>query len=771
MTTAAPRSPSDVHDLPVEGMHCAGCASSVTKLVERVGGVREVEANFGTQRVRFRGDVAYGDLSESLAKGGYGLGTRLTELAGVAPEDHERLRALDGVLSVEAEGTTVVVEHVDDLELVDTLRDFVAETGHVHTLYDPASGHWRIEASRWWWRILVAGPLALYLMAVSMWSPQHWLPNTPGAISSLIVATVVQFGPGLPFLKGAWQAIRGGRADMNVLIALGTLGAYGYSAVLVVRNPSQPVYFETGAMIVLLVCVGRWLEARARQATGDAVGALARLQPETAVVVREGADEQVLAIHRVLVGDLVRVKPGTTVPVDGEVVAGASAIDESMLTGESMPVEKTVGDVVTGGTRNTTGSLDVRVTAVGDATVLRRITDWVAAAQSGVAPVARTADRVAAIFVPAVLGVAVVTFGAWFLFAGDAVKGLVTSVSVLLIACPCALGLATPTAIVVGTGRAARRGILVKGGEVIERAADIGTVAFDKTGTLTNGTPEVVSVMPHEGAADDLLRFAAGVESRSEHPLATAVQVAARERGLEIPACESFRAVPGEGVEGRVERRRVRVGNRDFLRLAGVTFDAPKSDATLLHVAVDGDYAGTLAVEDAPRLEAAEAVAALRDDGYDLALISGDRRVVAEAIAAQVGIKEVHGEQTPLDKAAWLKERERVAMVGDGVNDAPAMAVADVGIAVSGATDVASATAGIALVHPDLRRVPEAFRLCRRTLKTIRQNLFWAFAYNTLGIPLAAVGLLSPTFAAGAMALSSVCVVSNSLRLRSVKLD
>ncbi len=768
-------------DLPVTGMHCAGCANGVERILKHAGGIESASVNIGTHRLAVTGSLDLDAMATALSKGGFDLGTRTTRLHGLDPVLAATLEAEDGVRRVTQSDGALEVLHVDAPEVLDRLRAHLGSQGRAETQADPDTARRIAEERDWRLRVLLAAPCALFLMIAGMTS---WLPPAArDALVQLVVAVPVQFVVGLPFLTGALAAVRRLQADMNVLVALGTLSAFGWSAWLTLSGAAAdgaPVYFETSAMIVLLVALGRWLEARARRATGDAVARLGRLEPETALLMPAGGGEpRPVPLRSVLLGDRVLVKPGATVPTDGHVVDGASAVDESMLTGESLPVPKRLGDDVTGGTTNGTGSLEIEVTAVGPETTLRRIVDWVRRAQGGKAPVARLADRVAAVFVPAVLAFAALTFLGWLLLAGDAEAGLIAAVAVLLIACPCALGLATPTAIVVGTGRAASRGILLKGGDVLERAAQVRTVVFDKTGTLTRGTPAVVHIESLEGDPAEMLRAAAAVERASEHPLAAAVVHAANERGLEIPPAADFEATPGRGARAQVGGKLVHVGNAAFLDEAGIRADslafaveaAQAGQSTALLVAIDGEAAGVIAARDALREEASEALQALHEAGVRSVLLSGDHRRVAEGVARELGIDEVVAEQSPLDKAGYVAALDHVAMVGDGVNDAPALAEADVGIAVQGATDVAAATAGMALVRSDLRRVPEALALCRRTLRTIRQNLFWAFAYNTLAIPVAALGFLHPMIAAAAMALSSVSVVSNSLRLRTVPLD
>jgi len=782
MTTPVPlqTSPPRARELPVTGMHCASCAEGIERTLADVPGVERASVNYGTRRLRVTGTLDLDGLTKALGRGGYDLGTRTTILHGIDVTAAAAIENEDGVRTVEIEGRDARVLHVDDPAVLDRLRTHLSAEGTAETEADPEAARLLAEARDWRRRVLLALPCALYLLTASM---TRLLPAAMRApLVLLLVAAPVQFVVGWPFLAGGLGALRRRRADMDLLVALGTLTAFVYSGVLALGGAAargQAVYFETSAMIVLLVALGRWLEARARRATGNAVAGLARLEPETALLWSAAAATfEAAPLRRVLVGDRLLVKPGASVPTDGRVLEGTSAVDESMLTGESIPVAKVSGDTVTGGTTNGVGSLEIEVTAVGPETMLRRISDWVASAQRGKAPVARLADRVAAVFVPAVLVMAAFTFLGWWALAGDPTKGLIAAVAVLLIACPCALGLATPTAIVVGTGRAAARGILLKGGDVLERAAAVRTVVFDKTGTLTVGRPEVVAIHALDGKAAALLRRVAAVESHSEHPLAAAVLRAAKAREIDVPAVMGFAAEPGRGAAGRVQGLRLRVGNEAYLEAAGVDTqplrawrdEADALGATSLFVAVGDEAAGLLAVRDEARAEAVETLAALHDAGQRTVLLTGDRRGVAEALARIVGIDEVVAEQTPLEKAAFVGALEHVAMVGDGINDAPALAQADVGIAMGGAADVATATAGVALVRADLRRVPEALGLCRVTLRVIHQNLFWAFAYNTLAIPVAALGFLHPMVAAGAMALSSVSVVSNSLRLRSLRL-
>jgi len=767
-------------------MHCAGCANTVEKLLGKLDGVSEASVNFALARVHVAGDASLDAMDAALGKGGYGLGTRRTTLPALDGAARARLETLDGVREVhEAAGGLLEVVHVDAPGVLEALRDLAAAAGGgAETEADPESRRREREARAWRGRFLVGLALGAVVWLASMGFSADWLPAWLRDPRVLLLLTVpVQFGVGWPFLVGAAKALARGRADMDTLIAVGTLAAFLYSTWITLRPGGAAgahVYFETSAMIVTLISLGRWLEAKAKGRAGDALAKLARLEPETAWLVREEGEERV-PVARVLVGDRLRVKPGGRVPVDGVVREGASSVDESLLTGESLPVAKTAGDAVTAGTVNASGTLVLEATAVGADTVLARIVAWVRAAQAQKAPIARLADRDAAVFVPAVIAIAILTFLGWLLLGGTGLEtALVRAVAVLIIACPCALGLATPTAILVGTGRGATRGILLKGGEVLERAAAVTTVVLDKTGTLTVGRPGVIRVEALVGGEDDLVRLAAAAEKASEHPLAQAVLEEARRRALDVPDAEAFEAVAGHGVRARVEDHALRVGSPAFLEAEGLAPDAlapfldacDEAGATPLLVAADGVLRGALAARDVERADAAEAVAGLKRLGLAPVLLSGDRRAAAEAVARRLGLDDVKAEVRPLEKAEAVAaiRADRggvVAMVGDGVNDAPALAEADVGISVGAATDVATAAAGIAVVRDDLRLVPEALDLSRLTLGTIRQNLFWAFVYNTLGIPLAALGFLHPMVAAAAMALSSVSVVTNSLRLKT----
>ena len=712
-------------DLDVEGMTCGACAARVQRILGRQEGVDSAEVNYATGRahVAMSGPVPLGDLQAAVEKIGYG-----------------------------------VTEHTPD-----------SATG-------TGTGGAE-EIDRWRRRLWVAGPLGLAVLLLAMTPVGDLLPMTARSWTVAGLATIVQFGAGWPFLHEAARRARRLTVNMDTLIAVGTLSAWTWSVVLLLEGVHEH-YFESAALIITFLTLGRFLEARAKRRAGEALRALAQLGAKSARLVRDGREVEV-PVGDVVVGDVFRVRPGETVPVDGEVVEGGSAVDESMLTGEAVPIEKTVGDRVVGATTNTSGVLTVRATAVGADTALSRIVQMVERAQAGKADLQRLADRVAGVFVPTVIGVATATFLGWWLLGGNPSDGFAAAIAVLVIACPCALGLATPTAIMVGTGRGADLGVLIRSVETLERVREVTTVVFDKTGTITRGEMRLVDLATGGDARDDVLAMAAAVEFSSEHPVGRAIVLAAEEGDLAISTATGFDNLAGKGVVADVDGQRVLVGRRTLLEDEGLQVDEDLADALVAHegqghtavlVGWNGRARGVLAVADTLRDDATEAVRHLRERGLSVVLLTGDNRRTAEAVAASVGIDRVLAEVHPGDKQdeiSRLQEAgEKVAMVGDGVNDAPALVQADLGIAMGSGTDVAIESADLTLVRGDVRGVATAIDLSQRTYRTIIQNLFWAFGYNVIAIPVAMAGLLSPTVAGAAMAFSSVSVVSNSLRLR-----
>ena len=621
------------------------------------------------------------------------------------------------------------------------------------------------------------------------WAPIPALPWFTWGVWLFIVVTPVQFIGGWSFYVGSWQAIRSRTINMDFLIALGTTVAYVYSAVVVfapdilpVKVEERAVYFEVSAVIIAFVLLGKYMEEIIKKRSSAAVRKLMDLRPAVAHVVRDGAEIEVPA-ESIMVGETIVVRPGDRIPTDAEVLEGSSSVDESMLTGESMPVEKSSGAKVIGGTLNRSGMLRCCATRVGKDTALSQIIKLVEEAQASTAQVQRLADQVTGYFVPAVVIVAFLAFAGWWI-AGDFPQALLAFIAVLIISCPCALGVATPAALMVGVGKGAEAGILIRGAEVLERARKLNVVVFDKTGTLTRGEPNVTDIVSLAGANDaEVLRLGAAVEVGSEHPLGKAIVRAANHRGVALPQVTGFQAIPGHGIRGQVDGLKVLLGNRHFLQHEGIDV-ASADDAmrrleqegkTAMIVGVDGKPAGIIAVADTLKPEAQEAVAALRSERIEVILLTGDNERTAKAIAGQLGIDHVIAGVLPSDKAAIIKklqaEGKMVAMVGDGVNDAPALATADIGIAIGSGSDVAKETGGIILIMDDVREVVIAIRLSRLTLRKIKQNLFWAFIYNTVGIPIAALGFLNPIIAAAAMALSSLSVIANSALLKRTKVS
>jgi Cu+-exporting ATPase len=791
--------------LPVAGMTCANCAARIERRLQRTGGVSAATVSLAGERANIAYDpetISVAELIAGIRDLGYDVpeATIKLEIAGMTCANcsqrvERALRGVPGVLAASVNLSTAqalvgVPEGAVDRE---RLLRAVEDAGyHAHVL-DGAADDGGValrarEIAVWRNRLVLGAVLSVPLLAADalryIWSPSAVLTHLLGnGWLQFALATPIQFVAGWVFYRDAYYNLRGRSANMSVLVALGTSAAYLYSLLALLLGPHRGVtgtYFETSGLVITLVALGKFLEAIAKGRTSAAIGRLLSLRARTATVLRGGTPVAV-PLEEVHGGDLVVVRPGEKIPVDGVIIEGSSAVDEAMLTGESLPVDREVGDRVVGGSVNATGAFTLRATAVGRDTVLAQIVRAVEQAQGSKAPIQRIADVISGYFVPVVVGIAVVTFAGWSLATGDVTAGLLAATAVLVVSCPCALGLATPTAIMVGTGRGAESGVLFRGGEYLEAAGRINAVALDKTGTITTGRPTVTDVVALDGSdRARLLELAAGVEGRSEHPVAGAIVAAAMSGGLRPATAEDVRALAGHGVAARVGGHAVRIGNARLMAAEGVdlggamdTLGALEAEGkTAVVVARDQRAIGVIGVADTVRPEAAAAVAALRAMAIEVWMITGDNARTAAAIAAQAGIAQDHvlAEVLPADKAEQVRELQRkgarVAMVGDGINDAPALAAADVGMAMGTGTDVAMETANITLMRGDLRGVVAAVDLSRGTLGKIRQNLFWALVYNSVGIPIAALGHLSPILAAAAMALSSVSVTTNSTLLK-----
>ncbi|WP_252501635.1 heavy metal translocating P-type ATPase [Sporosarcina sp. Marseille-Q4943] len=796
--------------LKINGMTCAACANRIEKGLSKIEGVEKANVNFAMENstIVFDPDKTNVDEFKSrIEKLGYSVTPDKTEFdvsgmtcAACATKIERRINKMDGVsnATVNFALETLTVDYDSGQTSPTEMMANVKKMGY--ELIPKSDGkekldHKEQEIKNQYRKVIFSAILTLPLLwtMVAHFEFLSFL-YLPAILMNpwvqLALATPVQFIVGAQFYKGAYNSLRNLSANMDVLVALGTSAAYFYSLYLTfewlnagsVGHPE--LYFEASAVIITLIVLGKLFEVRAKGKTSQAIQKLLGLQAKTARILKDGV-EQEIPIEEVVTGDIILVKPGEKIPVDGAIISGESAIDESMITGESIPVDKVVGDSVIGATINKNGSLQIKATKVGKDSALSQIVKVVEEAQGSKAEIQRLADKISGIFVPIVVGIAILTFLIWYFVVtpGDFRSSLIPTISILVIACPCALGLATPTSIMAGSGRAAEMGLLFKGGEHLENTRSIDTVVLDKTGTVTKGQPALTDIIVSEGFAEqDVLQWVASAENQSEHPLAQAIVTGAKEKGIELIEPEAFKALPGYGIEAEVAGKQLFVGTRRLMRSRDVALHDSESimvkmeneGKTAMLIAVDGKLAGVVAVADTVKETSKEAIRRMQELGLDVIMLTGDNQHTAEAIGRQVGLTHIIAEVLPDQKSDKIQqlqaEGKKVAMVGDGINDAPALAMADIGMAVGTGTDIAIEAADVTLMRGDLNSVADAFIMSRKTMRNIKQNLFFAFFYNTIGIPVAAVGLLAPWVAGAAMAFSSVSVVLNALRLQRVKL-